>query len=135
MFSLIITVISIALTAALVVATLYYGGTAFKQGSASVTASRLINEGNQLRGAVALYQAEFGAGAVTTSVTTLGGLVTAGYLSSVPADFSATATISGDLTSVVADDVCAEVNKKAGNATAMFSCETAGSVSTFHFSL
>lgn len=36
MFSLIITIISIALVTALAIATIYYGGSAFRQGSAGL---------------------------------------------------------------------------------------------------
>ena len=57
MFSLIITIISIALVAALALATLYYGGDAFNQGRAGADASRLINEGQQVNAAVALAAA------------------------------------------------------------------------------
>lgn len=41
MFSLIITIISIALVAALALATLYYGGDAFRDGHAAAQASKL----------------------------------------------------------------------------------------------
>ena len=41
MFSLIITIISIALVAALALATIYYGGSAFNKSSATATASKL----------------------------------------------------------------------------------------------
>jgi hypothetical protein len=44
MFSLLITIISIALVAVLAMPTLFYGGAAFNKGSASAQASRLINE-------------------------------------------------------------------------------------------
>jgi hypothetical protein len=57
MFSLIITIISIALVAALALATLYYGGTTFNKGSASAQASQLLNEGQQLLGASEVFYA------------------------------------------------------------------------------
>jgi hypothetical protein len=57
MFSLIITIISIALVAVLALATLFYGGSAFNKGSASAQASQLLNEGQQLLGASELFYA------------------------------------------------------------------------------
>jgi hypothetical protein len=136
MFSLIITIISIALVAALALATLYYGGSAFNKGNAGAVAARLINEGQQVNGAVALYQADVGAGSTTVVATTLADLVTAGYLSSVPADFAPTTTLASHaVTAVVTADVCAEITKRAGSAT-VFGCSTDTStpaVSTFSF--
>lgn len=61
MFSLIITIISIALVAILALATLYYGGRAFLAGSAEAKASEVINTAQQISGASALYMTETGA--------------------------------------------------------------------------
>jgi hypothetical protein len=58
MFSLIITVISIALVAALALATLYYGGSAFNKGSAAAQSTQLLNESQQLLGAAELFYAD-----------------------------------------------------------------------------
>lgn len=55
MFSLIITIISIALVAALALGTLYYGGNAFTQGTAKAEAARSLNEGQQLMAAADLF--------------------------------------------------------------------------------
>ena len=55
MFSLIITVVAVALVAALVMATLFYGGDAFKDGRAKAEAAKLTNQGQQLLGAAELY--------------------------------------------------------------------------------
>jgi hypothetical protein len=135
MFSLIITIISIALVAALALATLYYGGSAFNKGAAGAEAARLINEGQQINGAVALYRADFGAGSTAVVITDLAGLVTGTYLSSVPADFdSATTLASGQITKDVSAEVCAEVTKRASGTT-IFSCNTVGQVSTFSFAI
>lgn len=60
MFSLIITIISIALVAALALATLYYGGNAFLRGSSDAYATRLLNQGQQILGAAELYRADNG---------------------------------------------------------------------------
>lgn len=58
MFSLIITVISIALVSALVLATVYYGGAAFGQGAAQAEASKILLQGEQLLGAAELFYTE-----------------------------------------------------------------------------
>lgn len=112
MFSLIITIISIALVAALALATLYYGGDAFNKGTAGAEASRLINEGQQVNGAVALAKAD------ANPATTLAGLVTAGYLSQLPGSFSGAGAVlvdgSQDLTVASSALVCEEVQKRAG---------------------
>ena len=55
MFSLIITIISIALVAALALATLYFGGDAFNQGSARAAAATVVNQASQISGANTLY--------------------------------------------------------------------------------
>ena len=55
MFSLIITIISVALVAALALATLYYGGDTFNQGRADAQAAQILNQGQQVLGAAELY--------------------------------------------------------------------------------
>lgn len=124
MFSLIITIISIALVAALALATLYYGGSAFNRGSAGATASQLINEGQQLNGAVSIAKADIAAG-VNTQANLVSELVDFKYLSQLPASFSGSATVdfitpvspATSVTVTKADigiDVCKEVEKRAG---------------------
>lgn len=60
MFSLIITIVSIALVAALALATLYYGGNAFDQANANARAAQIDNQSQQLLGAADLYFANTG---------------------------------------------------------------------------
>ena len=79
MFSLIITIISIALVAALALATLYYGGGAFNKSAASADATKLTNQATQLQGAAELYRADRGA-----YPATMADLVTHNYLKSIP---------------------------------------------------
>ena len=79
MFSLIVTIISIALVAALALATLYYGGAAFNKSSAMVEATRLTNQATQLQGAAELYRADRGA-----YPRNIEDLVTHNYLKSIP---------------------------------------------------
>lgn len=119
MFSLIITIISIALVAALALATIYYGGSAFNKGSAEARASQLINEGQQLNGAVALAKADFASGERGTQIATVGGLDPA-YLAQIPTGWDETVDVtaaSGVLTHTSANvtaEVCASVNRKSG---------------------
>lgn len=79
MFSLIITLISIALVAALALATLFYGGSAFEQSTGRAKAATIINQGQQLLGASELFYAE--RGAWPTSVEEL---VAEGFLQEAP---------------------------------------------------
>jgi hypothetical protein len=60
MFSLVITIISIALVAALALATIYYGGTAFNKSSSSATATRIVSESQQILNAMELYKVDHG---------------------------------------------------------------------------
>ena len=79
MFSLIITIISIALVAALALATLYYGGAAFNKSAATADATKLLNQSTQLRGAAELYKADTGEYPLS-----LDDMVAQNYLSSIP---------------------------------------------------
>ena len=145
MFSLIITIISIALVAALALATIYYGGSAFNKGSADAKASQFINEGQQLTGAITMNKADATADTTGSVVaaTTVSGLAPK-YLSQIPQGWDGTAAIGagGDATSFVShasvrDDVCASINSKAGlpasgvttqaNVTTQYGCFGGGS--------
>ena len=109
MFSLIITIISIALVAALALATIYYGGTAFNKGSAEAKASQLINEGQQINGAKAMMAADTAAGTVGTKT------FNPDYLAQSPAGWTIPATATGTATVTASSaDVCQAVNAKAG---------------------
>jgi type II secretory pathway pseudopilin PulG len=79
MFSLIITVISIALVAALALATLYYGGTAYSQAQANAKVSQIKNQAQQLLGAADLFYANKGRWPLTTQE-----LVDERFLKSIP---------------------------------------------------
>lgn len=114
MFSLIITIISIALVAALAIATIYYGGSAFTQGSAKASASTLVSHAQQVAGANTLYANDNG-GTFTTNVADL---TTGGYLASAPAAPSSVASGSYGVSSsnevsitVTSTSVCEQVNK------------------------
>lgn len=79
MFSLIITIISIALVAALAVATIYYGGDIFSQQGTKAKAVKVVNAGQQINGAIEVYKAQKG-----TVPATLDDLVTNKMLKSLP---------------------------------------------------
>ena len=54
MFSLIISIIAIALVASLALASIYYGGDAFKEGTTAAKASTILNQAQQTQGAILL---------------------------------------------------------------------------------
>lgn len=60
MFSIIITIIAIALVAALALATLYYGGDSFNKGGSAARASQIVAQGQQVLGAAELFRADRG---------------------------------------------------------------------------
>lgn len=79
MISLIITIISIALVAALAFATLYYGTSLYTESQARAEAATLVNQGQQLMSAATLYHIERGAPAPS-----LQALVDANYINNIP---------------------------------------------------
>lgn len=138
MFSLIITIISIALVAALALATIYYGGDAFSKGGDAAIASQLINEGQQLQGSLTLRKVQAPDATALAEGGTNADLVTAlspAYLSQVPAKWTVEAA-AADADAIaetfesgtVSAAVCQEVNKKAGFATPAAVTDLAGKV-------
>ena len=79
MFSLIITIVSIALVVALVAATMYHGGDTLSQGRNSATAAEYVNGAHQIASAITILKAQNGA-----EVTSVTELVTKGALRSLP---------------------------------------------------
>lgn len=117
MFSLIITIISIALVAALALATIYYGGSAFTRGGDAARAAQLINEGQQINGAFTLARADVQAGGGTVPAT-LADLVAANYLSQAPNGWAVgVAPLAGSVVQEVSAGVCDEIVEKGGSAT------------------
>lgn len=80
MFNLIITVISIALVAGIVLAGLYYGGEAYRSASISADAATLQSQASQVMAADSIRRAESAGGGCWS----LNQLVEAGYLSETP---------------------------------------------------
>lgn len=58
MFQLIVAVISIALIAALAIASIFYGGEAFTKSSEKAQVTTLINQAQQISGAISLFQTD-----------------------------------------------------------------------------
>ncbi len=122
MFQLIVSVIAIALVAILAAASIYYGGSAFSSSTAKGNVAALINAGQQIAGANALYKVD-----QTVSASAITGLVPT-YLSAVPtAPRFATGSWSLDAASSVAfiglsstskAQVCTEVGNQGGASSA-----------------
>ena len=114
MFSLIITIISIALVTALALATIYYGGSAFRQGGDAAKAAQLINEGQQLAGAASVAETN---GVTITNIASLTTAQADGtvYLASAPALWDSAAIVGKTFKqSGLTPAVCQKVNEKAG---------------------
>lgn len=113
MFSMIITIIAIALVAALALATIYYGKTYAAQGQAQAKTARLIQEGNQIAGALEVYRADHGDFPTGTSEDIKNELLSKKYLTSIPEGdwtFRNDFAVRNDLTS----EACLAINKKLG---------------------
>lgn len=129
MFSLIISIISIALVAALAAATVYFGGAAFNKGGAGADASTFINASQQVAGAFTLAATD-GFASEANSVAklangTLGESSTGAldgeiYLSQVPSykgtslELASTAGLTNYVTVSVSTEVCNEIVKRTG---------------------
>jgi len=94
MFNLIVAVISIALIAAMAVASIYYGGDSFGKSSARAEVATLISQGQQISGAAALFRIENSGNNVATtdpdcslgtlSACAINRLADRGYLQGIP---------------------------------------------------
>lgn len=140
MFNLIITIISIALVVAMAAAAVYYGGTAFTNGTAKANAATLVTQAQQLNGAITMFKNDNG-GSAPASV---GDLVYGGeYLQSAPVPGSAAtgtwALSSGDsVITGVGSETCAQLNSASGHdgsaslTTAVYGCATATGTLTYN---
>ena len=120
MFSLIITIVSIALVVALVAATMYHGGDTLTQGRVTADAAAFVSGAQQVGGAATMYLSLEGSAPADVAA-----LVTKSYLASAP-------VVKGDALSLakdtaghnivksanVSDAVCEQINKSAGVAAA-----------------
>lgn len=119
MFSLIITIVSIALVVALVAATMYHGGDTLTQGRTTADAAAFVSGAQQIAGAQVMHLSLTGVPALTVVGGVDGSdLVLDKYLSSAPVVKGgawALDTAAKLVTNTVAgDDVCIQINKSAG---------------------
>ena len=125
MFSLIVSIISIALVAVLAAASIYYGGDAFTKGSAKALASTVVTQAQQISSAHTLYKNDEGG----TTAPTVQALVDGEYLASIPAapakvvPDAATWTVASTSVSVDIDnlEVCKLINEQANGTTSFAS--------------
>ena len=118
MFSLIITIVSIALVVALVAATMYHGGDTLTQGRTTADAAAFVTGAQQVGGAAVMFQS-----LESTEALAVTELVTKKYLASAPVvkgtalAIPAAAADANIVSSTVASDaVCEQINKTAGAA-------------------
>lgn len=145
MFSLIITIVSIALVVALVAATMYYGGDTLTQGRDRADAAAFVSGGQQISGAIQMFRAMEGA-----LPDDLDELQTEKYLTSLPTVKSTDSGAWGiDLDEALisvpvgSETVCAAIDKQAGGdgetlatdlaTDATFGCYGAGTDFTFAY--
>jgi hypothetical protein len=110
MFSLIISIIAIALVIVLAGASLYYGGDAFNKGTAKGEAAKYVNEAQQLQAAVTMYKVD-NKGDVSSVSSTV--LKDDGYLSADLSHWTVTGvdaktadgTVSTEVCEIIQDDV------------------------------
>jgi hypothetical protein len=125
MFQLIVSVIAIALIAALAIASLYYGGNAFSGSTSKAQVTALVNQAQQISGGAALYKTD-NAGTPIDAIADL----TPDYLQAIPTPpqvaqgsswlvttDGAYAYISVPAANIAT--VCAEVTKQNGNVAAV----------------
>jgi hypothetical protein len=146
MFSLIITIVSIALVVALVAATMYHGGDTLTQGRTTADAAAFVTGAQQVAGGATMFLSLEGAAPADVAA-----LVTKKYIASVPNTKSATPLALGKnvaLTSIVTAPVtdaavCTQINKNVGITTTPvveadfankpYGCVTTGSVFQFKY--
>jgi hypothetical protein len=112
MFSLIITIISIALVGALAITTLFFGGDSFLRGKSEAEAAQYINESQQISAAVRLFQAE-NSGEMPGDLQS--DLVDNNYLKELPVSGELWEIGDNSLVKGVKDaETCEKVNEKSG---------------------
>jgi len=119
MFSLIITIVAIALVVALVAATMYHGGDTLTQGRTTADAAAFVTGAQQISGAAVMHLSLTGVEATTVSGGSAGqDLVVDKYLASAPVvkgSAWALDTANKLVTATVdTDAVCIAINKSAG---------------------
>jgi len=158
MFQLIVAVISIALVAALAIASIFYGGEAFSKSSEKANVTALVNSAQQISGAYTLYKTDFG-GAPPNGTAGITAMVSGKYLASAPTagkiagagaawtldttnGFALIPLRAGVTVTGTGSEICQEVNRQAGHATGatevanpQFDCEDVAGTVNFRFRL
>jgi type II secretory pathway pseudopilin PulG len=111
MYSLVITIIAIALVGALAAATVYYGGPILNGYQDRARATQLISEGTQVRGAAELYRSEH-----NMSAQTLGELIDNKYLQNGITSTAWASVVNGyaQRTTAISDNECTLANRSLG---------------------
>lgn len=113
MFSLIIVIISVVLVSALALATIYYGKDIAVGGQARAGIAKILQEGNQVAGALELYKADNGGFPEGTSDEIKELLTSKNYLKSLPSGewtFITDYAVRTDLS----EDTCLTINQRVG---------------------
>jgi len=113
MFALIVTIVSVFLVAALALATIYYGGDLATDGQSRANTTKVLQEGNQVIGALELYKADNGSFPTGTGDEIKQLLVSNNYLKQIPSGewaFRSDFAVRTDLT----EETCLTINKKVG---------------------
>lgn len=119
MFSLIITIVSIALVVALVAATMYHGGDTLTQGRTTADAAAFVSGAQQIGGAQVMHISLNSVPAATVIGGVAGtDLVADKFLASAPAVKGGAWTLDTTnklvANTVTSKDVCLQINKTAG---------------------
>lgn len=131
MFSLIITIVSIALVVALVAATMYYGGDTLTQGRNSADAAAFVTGAQQISGAVQLHRAlESEDPADVAALQASGHLNGAPVVKGTPLVFD---TATGTVTSTVTSDAVCEAINTQSNGNGIYECDTDDNTFVYNF--
>lgn len=114
MFSLIISIVSIALVVALVAATMYHGGDTLTQGRDRAEAAELVSGAQQVSGAASMHLALVG-----TEPADVAALVTAQYLTSAPAGLTLNPATDTVTATVASEGTCQALRD---DASAIYTC-------------
>jgi hypothetical protein len=121
MFSLITVLIAIVLVTVLALSTIYFGGNAFRQGGDKAQVAQLLNESEQVRAALTIYEATHDAKA-----TSMQELIDSKALTAAPTGWQL-----GDgftFNSSITEAVCLGANARAGfDSSTVPACDTADS--------
>ena len=105
MFSLIITIISIALVVALVAATMYYGGSALNQGTVKADAAGFVTGAQQITTALVVHETDgngtpYSLSTATGEFSFIDKLIEKNYLATIPVVKAAEVDLNGDPSTV-----------------------------------